>query len=186
MANAYINRPTVHDWSDKIGEEPAAHQAALARLLKDQRRLGRFIEENRASMQGPTAGVATYLVGVVMRMFDLAGGRLRGATWEQVRDAEARVGAVAASLLPVDAGFADRVRKIEWRAQPHILDEALMALFARPADAKDDEADVAEAEKAKIFFLMWVATEVLDANWTPPASFAGEKSYSYVHFEPKV
>jgi hypothetical protein len=184
MPNAAIARATVHDWSESIGNDPASQQAALSRLLKEQRRLGRFIEENRASMQGGTGGIATYLVGVVIRMFDLAGGRLRAATWEQVREASARVGAAVPELLPVDAKFAERVRAVSWRAQPHILDEALMALFGRPR--AEDEADLADAEKAKIFFLLWVATEVLDANWSPPASFQGESSYSYVHIEPKT
>ena len=32
---------------------------------------------------------------------------------------------------------------------------------------------------------MWVATEVLDSNWTPPNDFAGEDGYTYVHIEPK-
>ncbi len=183
MPNAAIPRALVHEWSDRIGEDPATNQASLSRLLKEQRRLGRFVEENRESMDAATGGVTTYLVGVFARIYDLAGGRLKMATWEQVRDAEQRVAAAVPDLLPVDDGFPERVRQVTWRAQPHILDEALMALFDRAK--RDDEADLAGPEKAKIFFLLWVANEVLDANWKPASGFQGETSYTYVHIEPK-
>lgn len=184
MPNPFIPRATVHDWSEKIGDDPATHSAALSRLLKDQRRLAKFIEENNASMAPGTAQVSLYLVGVITRMYELAGGRLRNATWEQIRDASARVSEVVPQLLPVDAAFPERVRAIEWRAQPHILDEALMALFQR--EKKEEEADLADAEKAKVFLMLWVANEVLEANWKPPAGFGGENAYSYVHIDPKA
>jgi hypothetical protein len=183
MPNAYIPRAQVHEWSEHIGNHQDEHETALNRLLKEQRRLSRFVEENQASMNPGASGVALYLVGVVVRMFDIAGGRLKKATWAQVREASDRVGAVAGDLLPRDEGFADRLRAIEWRAQPHILDEALMALFERPKDLEEDELQVADDEAVKIFFVMWVVTEVLDACWKPPGSFAGDSEYSYVHIE---
>ena len=31
---------------------------------------------------------------------------------------------------------------------------------------------------------MWVATEVLDGNWSPPRDGAFETEYAYVHIEP--
>ena len=58
-----------------------------------------------------------------------------------------------------------------------------MALFAR--EEGKDEAQLAAAEKAKVFFLLWVANEVLDANWRPAAGFQGDSKYEYVHIEPK-
>jgi hypothetical protein len=177
MPNAFIPRAQVHEWSERIGDDPQQHQASLARLLKEQRRLSKFIEENAASLQPGTGMVANYLVGVIARMFDLAGGRLKSATWEQVRDAEARVAQAVPTLLPLGDGFTDRVRAASGRAQPHILDEAIFALFERPK--KTDEPDLPDAEKAKILFLVWVAIEVLDANWRPPATFAGEAKYTY-------
>ena len=183
MPNNYIDRDTVHAWSEEIGQQAPVHQSALTRLLKNQRRLTRFVEENYENMQGPTGGVSVYLFGVLARMFDLAGGRLKNATWEQIRDAEKRVGAAVGDLLPADDGFADRVRAVEWRAQPHMLDEALMALFAKP-EVEDQEVDLPPEEAMKVFFLMWVATEVLDTNWKPPSSFTGETEYAYKHFEP--
>jgi hypothetical protein len=181
MPNPYIPRPLVHLWSESIGENAQEHQSTLQRLLRDQRRLTRFVEENSESMHRTTAGVAVYFFGVVARMFDLAGGRLRGATWEQVRAAEARIQGVIGDLLPLDDGLPDRLRKVEWRAQPHVLDEALMALLERKR--RDNEAEVPREESLKIFFLVWVCVEVLDQNWSPPGSFEGQSAYEFYPIE---
>jgi len=182
MPNAYIPRHQVHAWSESMSEDAAAHQASLTRLLKEQRRLSKFIEENAESMQPATAGVSQYMTGVVVRMFDLAGGRLRAATWAQVREAASRVQGAVGELLPLDDGFTERARSVSWRAQPHILDEALMALFER--EQEDDEAELDTAECLKVYLMMWVACEVLDGNWKPAKKFDGETSYTYVHIEP--
>lgn len=182
MANAYLPRDVVHAWSEEIGETALDQQAALQRLLKEQRRLTRWLEENAGNLDPASAGVTVYLFGVVARMFDIAGGRLRKGTWEQVRDAERRIGGVAAGLLPFDDGFAERVRGVEWRAQPHLLDEALMNLFDR--EAAEDEEDLPPDEAGKVFFLLWVATEVLDANWRPAPGTTLESDYTYKHIDP--
>ena len=58
-----------------------------------------------------------------------------------------------------------------------------MSLFERGARS-EEEADLSTAESVKVFLLMWVVTEVLDANWRPASSFDGEASYTYVHIEP--
>lgn len=184
MANAFIPRATVHEWSEAIGDDPTGHQASLTRLLRGQRRLVKFIEENQANMEPSTAGVTVYLVGVLVRLFDLAGGQLRGATWAQLREASAKVQGAMADLLPLDDTLPERVRKFSGRAQPHILDEALMSLFERGARS-EEEANLGTEESVKVFLLMWVVTEVLDANWRPPKSFQGETEYNYVHIEPK-
>jgi len=178
MPNAYLPREWVHDRSNEIGDTALTEQASLQRLLKEQRRLTRWLEENAGNLQGPSGGVAVYLFGVVARMFDLAGGRLRRATWEQVREAEKRVGAAAGGLLPFDDGFAERVRGVEWRAQPHILDEAIYSLFEREPD--DEEAELDNTEAGKIFFLLWVATEVLDSNWRPGTQVELQSDYTFV------
>jgi hypothetical protein len=73
MSNSYLPRAQVHEWSEAMGKNPVEHHVALLRLLKDQRRLTRFVEENRESLKPVTAEATTYLVGVVLRMFDLAG-----------------------------------------------------------------------------------------------------------------
>ena len=175
--NRIISREIVHELSDAIGADPGVHQAAMGRLLKEQRRLSKFIEENRESMAGPTGGIGVYLLGVIARIFDRVGGRVRSATWAQVREAEARVGKAAAEVLPFDDGFAERVRAYD-RPQPHILDEAYFALFER--DSQEGEEKVDPAETVKLYFLLWVAVDVLDQNWKPPRGYAGEASYTYV------
>lgn len=183
MPNPFIPREQIHAWSEDIGQRQGEHEAALNRLLKQHRRVSRFVEENQDEMGPGGAGISLYLISVILRMYDLAGGRMKGVTWRQLRAASARVGEVAGDVLPRDEDFADRVRGVSWRAQPHILDEAILALFER--DRSDDEAaQVADEEAVKIFFLMWVVNEVMDANWTPPSSFVGEESYRYVHIEP--
>lgn len=182
MPNPIIARAEVHAWSEAIAEQPDQHQAALARLIKEQRRLTRFVEENAGNMHPATGGIASYMIGVITRIFDMAGGKLKGATWAQVRAAEAKVMGAVGALLPLDDEFSDRARAAE-RAQPHILDEALMALFDTEVAEGEEEPDAAEL--LKIYLLMWVATEVLDGNWRAPKGFAGESEYTYVHIEPK-
>jgi hypothetical protein len=183
MANAFVPRETVHQWSETIGANPLEHQSAFSRLLRDQRRLTRFVEENKESMSQGTAQITAYLVGVVARMFDLAGGQMKSASWEQVRATEKRLQAMVPQLLPIDAGFAERARGVP-RAQAHMLDEAIMALFERPK--REGEPDMAEVEKVKCYLTLWVCTEVLDENWRPAKSFAGESTYTYVPIVPKA
>ncbi len=182
MSNAYIPRELVHLWSEAMADAPEDHTAALTRLLKEQRRLSRFIQENAEEMDPGTAGVANYMFAVLARLFDMAGGRLKSATWAQVRAAQAKVGAAAGQILPHDQGFAQRVRQVEGRAQPHILDEALMTLFEKKKTG--EEVEVSEQESVKLFFLMWVAVEVLDGNWRPGKDFHGLSEYEYVYIEP--
>ena len=111
---------------------------------------------------------------------------MKSASWGQIRKAEKRIGAVVPSLMPVDDQFPERLRKIEWRAQPHILDEALMSLFDRDdEDLEEGEEVLDTVECVKLFFLVWVAVEVLDANWTPPKGLVGEEHYVYKHIEPE-
>jgi hypothetical protein len=164
-----LDRERVHAWSETIGEVPEQHQAAIQRLLREQRRLSKFVEENARSLTGVTGGVAVYLIGVVLRMFDLAGGRMRTISWEEIRDAERRVQPLAMEILPFDDGFVARAKAVD-RAQPHVLDEALYALFER--DTKEGEAAMDPEECGKVYMLLWVAVEALDAGWTAPSDLS--------------
>lgn len=183
MANPLIPRATVHAWSEQIGENAIDHSTSLQRLLKDQRRLTRFIEENSQQMIGATGGICVYMTGVIARMFDLARGQLRSATWAQIRDAESRIQGHLAALLPLDDGFVDRFHAIPDRAQAHILDEAAMVLFQ--AERGEEEEDLAPVEALKVLLVSWVVADVLDANWRPPKDFEGEATYAYHHIEPE-
>lgn len=182
MSNAFIPRVTVHEWSERIAADAESHQSALQRLLKSQRRLTRFIETERESLDGMTAGVCVYMTSVIARMFDLAGGSLRNATWEQVHAATAKVSAAVDALLPLDDGFVARFHAVD-RAQPHILDEAAMVLFER-APEEGEQAALDPKASLKVLLISWVVTEVLDANWRPPSGFSGESSYSHVAIDP--
>lgn len=178
MGNPLLPRERVHAWSEAMSDQPEGHQAAITRLLKDHRRISRHVEENAAHLQGMTSGVAMYLVGVIVRMFDLAGGRLKKATWDDLRSAEQRVAGHVDALLPVDDGFVARARTAP-RSQPHILDEALYALFIREDSEEDEDQKLDELEAFKVYLMMWVATEALDANWSPPKDFEGADSYTF-------
>jgi hypothetical protein len=182
MGNLLIPRTTIHAWSEEIGQQLDLHQTSLQRLLKDQRRLTRFIEENAENLGPGTGGVCVYMTGVIARMFELAGGSLRAATWEQVREAEKKVGAAVAQLLPLDEGVVDRFHAVEGRAQAHLLDEAAMVLLQTPSPEGQPEMD--KKESFKVLLICWVVTEVLDQNWKPGKGFAGEASYTYHHIEP--
>jgi len=184
MPSPLIPRERVHAWSESIGKQPDDHQAALQRLLKSQRRISKFVEENAENLTMQTGGVAMYMIGVILRLFDLSGGQLRSATWAQVRAAEAKVQEAVGQLLPLDDELPARARSIAWRAQPHILDEALMALFERSPSDGEEELDQVEA--FKVYMLMWVATEVLAENWRAPRGFEGDAEYTYVHIEPNA
>jgi len=186
MSKSFFPRELVHQWSDEIGDNPEGHRVALQRLLRDQRRIAKFIQENAASLGPTTGGVGLYLLGVIARMFDMAGGRLKSPSWGQIRAAEKRIASVVPQLMPVDDDFPTRLRAIEWRAQPHILDEAIMSLFDRDEeDLEEDEQPLDQVECVKLLFLVWVAIEVMDANWKAPKSFDGDTEYSYVHIEPE-
>jgi hypothetical protein len=176
MPNAFMPRAQIHAWSEAIGNEAESHRSAITRLIRDQRRLTKFVEENAKSMSGVTGGIAVYLIGVILRMYDLAGGRTRNVTWEDIRAAEQYVQGQVDKLLPVDAGLVERARSVT-RAQPHILDEALYALFERKPE--DQETRIDDTESLKVYLLLWVATEALDRNWTPPKGFAGPTEYTF-------
>lgn len=181
--NPHIPRETVHAWSEMLAAHAAEHTAALQRLIREQRRLTRFIEENQKQMNPATTGVCIYMTGVIARMFDLAGGRLRTATWDDVRAAEQRVGRYVDQLLPVDGGVPQRLAAIADRAQAHIVDEAAMVLFE--SERSEGEEPLDAVENFKVLLLSWVVTEVLDANWSPPRDFAGEAVYAYHRIEPR-
>lgn len=180
MPNPLLPRAQVHAWSDEIGQNQDAHSVAIQRLVREQRRLSKFVEENAENFEPMTGGIGLYLIGVVLRMFDLAGGRMRSVTWDDVRAAEKRVKAQVERLLPVDAAFPERARAVP-RAQGHVLDEALYALFERPPGEGEERLN--DHESFKIYLLMWVATEALDASWTPPTGFQGEAEYTFTPVE---
>ena len=77
-------------------------------------------------------------------------------------------------LLPFDEGFPERVRGVDGRAQPHILDEVLWALYERGEDKQEGEVDLDTDASALVYIMLWTAVEALDENWSPPSEWTPE------------
>ena len=177
-----IPRAKVHDWIRDIEHNKRGHKDAINLLLTRQRTLSRYVHKSAGEIQLGSRRAVLFIQGALLRVFDLAGGRVRKVSSEQIADAQTRVGEAVPELLPIDDGFVERMRGIEWRAQPHILDEAWMALFERDVDSEEEVALEPE-ESLKLFLCMWVATEVLDGNWKPGRSFEGHSDYVHTPME---
>ncbi|RME20373.1 MAG: hypothetical protein D6798_20625 [Deltaproteobacteria bacterium] len=173
-ANPAIPRDRVHALAEACADEGEAFQSTAARLVKQQRRLSRYIEKNVEHLGPLPAQVALYMLTVTMRIFEQVGGRMRKASGRDLDRAAARIAAVTDALLPADSGFPERARAVEWRAQPHILDEILWALYERDDDEKrEGEVDLEDGQSALVYLVLWLAVEALDANWSPPPDFTG-------------
>ena len=172
MPNPAIPRDVVHTLAEACGNDPTGHAPTASRLLKDQRRLSRFFEQNAAALGPVPAQVALYMLSGCLRVFEQVGGRMSKVTHEDLDRAEAHIAARVDALLPADAGLAARAKAIEDRAQPHLLDEILWALYERgPEDQKEGEADIDPQQSAIIYLALWTAVEAIDMNWRPPAGY---------------
>ncbi len=165
MANPAISREDVHKLAEACSDQGVDFHRVAQRLLKGQRRLSKFFEKNVGSLGGQSGEVALYMLAVIVRIYDQVPGRMRKVSGAVIDEASARVNGVTASLLPFDEGFPGRVRGVDWRAQPHILDEALWALFERE-EKEEGEVDVEPEQAALLFLLLWVATESLDVSFS--------------------
>jgi len=167
MANPAINRDTVHALAEGCSDQGDSFQPVATRLIKNQRRLSRFFEQNVGEM-GPLASqVGLYMLSVSLRIFDQLGGRLSKVNSDDIQAATAKVQGAAAEIFPADESFAQRAKGIGWRAQPHLLDEILWALFERD-DKADGEVDLETDKAALVYLMLWAAVEALDANWSAP------------------
>ncbi len=173
MGNPHIPRDDVHAWSEQAAEAAELFKGTATRLLRSQKRLLNFYNQNLPATDGQTGEVSVYLLSVVVRLFDRAGGRLNKVNGAQINRAAAKIGGLTDTLLPFDEGFPERVREVADRAQPHILDEALWALFERD-EKKEGEVTVDPEQSGLIFLMLWVATEALDDAWKPPADFGAQ------------
>ena len=169
MANPSISRDCVHALAEACSEEGEAFQSVAARLMKSQRRLSRFFEQGAASLGKQEAEVSLYMCSVCLRVFDQVGGRMYKVSGRDLEQASAKIGAIADSVLPADGLLPERVRQVEWRAQPHLLDEILWALYEKKdEDVQEGELDIPPEKAAVVFMAMWVAVEALDARWHAP------------------
>ncbi|MFK7930783.1 MAG: hypothetical protein AB8H79_21550 [Myxococcota bacterium] len=171
MANAYIPREPIHAWVEDIDTNKAAHKPALKLLLSKQRPLSRYVHDGVSAIGLERKSTVMFIAGVLLRVFDLAGGKVKKVSADDLREAEGIVTAWVPQVVPPDEGFSGRVRAVEGRAQPHLLDECLVDLFDNP--------ELTSVESAKLFFLVWIAVEALDRAWTPGSGFEGETTYAH-------
>lgn len=172
--NPAVSRELVHRLAEACSDEGEAFQPTALRLVQEQRRLSRYIEQNVQHLGAMPSQVALHMLTVSMRVFEQVGGRMGKVSTADIDRAAARIQAVADQVLPADSGLPERVRAIEWRAQPHLLDEVLWALYERDADArKEGEVDLGQDQSALVFLVMWLAIEALDSAWRAPKGFEG-------------
>lgn len=176
MPNPLIPRQQIHEWIDDIDANKASHKNAINYLLTSQRSLSRYVAKGAGQVGVGSRRKILFIQGAILRVFDLAGGKIRKVTSQHIADAEEQIGAVAGAMMPLDEGFAGRVRTTAWRRQPHLVDELLLSLF-------DGEEDLDPKELAKLFFLMWVVVEAVDQAWRPKPDFEGESTYIHVPIE---
>ena len=167
MSNPAINREKVHGLAEACSDEGESFQPIATRLIKHQRRLSRFFEQNVSEMGPMASQVGLYMLSVSLRIFDQVGGRMGKVNGDDLKNATAKVQDAAAAIFPPDENFSDRAKAIEWRAQPHLLDEILWALFERE-DKTDGEVDLEPDKAALVYLMLWAAVEALDANWKAP------------------
>lgn len=166
--NPVLPRAQVHALSEACADLPNVEVAAR-RALDNQPRLTRFFKANLPQMAAQPGEVSLYLLSVVIRVFEGSGGRLGRVGAGEIDGATRKLAGVASKVLPGDDAFPERVRAVADRAQPHLLDEALFALFEREKNL-DKEVDIPPDQAALVFLMLWAATEALEAAWTAPAN----------------
>lgn len=177
MSNPAIPRDIVHLHAEACSDAGDAFQSTAARLIKRQRRLSRYFEQNGEPLGPIATQVAIYMLSVCIRVFDQVGGRMRKVTGADIAAAQARVEAHVASLMPADGSLNERAKAIEGRAQPHLLDEVLWALYERnDEETKEDEQSFDPQMSALMYILLWTAVEALDSCWSAPADVGGAEA----------
>lgn len=171
MPNHYIPRAAVRSFVDDIADHRDRHKSVITLLVRSQRRLAKYVDGSSRTIGVGKRHTAVYLLGVVLRVFDLAGGRIKTVPLPAVLEVEKRIGGYAKDLLPIDEELPTRLRGIEGRAQPHLLDEMVMDLVGHD--------DLDPIEMLKMFLLMWIVVEVVDAHWAPSKDFGGEETYVF-------
>lgn len=170
MPKPAISRPEVHRLAEACSDAGEAFQAVATRVMGTQRRLARFVDQNRKALGLQDAEVVLYMTAVCLRILEQVGGRMGKISGADLDAASSRISAVADTLLPADEALPGRVRQVAWRAQPHLLDEILWALYERKERA-EGELDVPPDRAALVFLIMWAIVEAMDSRWQPPTGF---------------
>ena len=169
MPNPAINRDDVHAYSEACSDMGLDFQPLAARLVRSQSRLKTFLDSEFVEVDPMAGQITLYMFTVCLRVFEQAGGRLKKVNKQDIRLAQLRVQRSLNDLLPLDEGFSARAKEIETRAQPHLLDEILWALYDREdEEKKEEEAALSPKQSALIYIMLWTAVEALDSKWTAP------------------
>lgn len=149
-----------------IADHPEAHKLPIGNLVKQYRRLGKWIKVNAEHLGAHVGVSAAYTMGVVARVLELTGHRLGPITDEEITATGAQVMEVVPSLLPLDDGLRARLAAVPWLAQPGILDVLIEDVF-------EQGGEPAEGRKPpevlfQVFVLVWVAVEALAMAADPP------------------
>ena len=92
-------------------------------------------------------------MSVCVRVIEQQSGRLTKVNQDSINAATKSVRGQLASVLPVDDGFAERAKSAS-RAQPHLLDEVLWALYEREeTDMLPEEAQIDPKKSAMIYIM---------------------------------
>jgi|GEM_PF-863289 len=170
MANLPIPRQDVHNLAEGCAGDPESFQRIASRLLREQKSVAKFLSDNFNTIGPENGQIATYMAAVSLRIFQELGGRMRKIPRREIDSAAMRVHEVVDDILPADSGVPDRVRAIEWRAQPHLLDEILWALFEKKAE-DEEEIEIEPNVGTMIFLTLWPLVEAMDATWRPPRGY---------------
>lgn len=168
--NPAISREQVHFLAEQCSDHPDDFQPIATRLLKKQRRLSRFFEQNATPLGLVPGQVALYMLSVCLRVIDQIGGRLYKVNSSHLEAATARVNDSLGDIFPADDGFLERAKAHADRSQPHLLNEILWALYERP-DEEAEQAHLEDHQKALIYVILWTAVEALDMVWQAPEGF---------------
>ena len=166
MPNPAIPRDEVHAYSEACSDMGLEFQSIASRLLKEQKSIKNYMEKQFAKVDPMAGQVATYMLSVCIRVFEQKGGRLKKVNNADLNIAQRKVNAAVDSLLPLDDQFSTRAKEREGRAQPHLLDEILWALYDRE-DRKEEEQMLNPKQSALIYIMLWTAVEALDSKWRP-------------------
>ena len=160
-----IPRDEVHRYSEECSDMGEDFQAIAMRLTKEQKRLIKYLESQFASFDPLSGQVAMYMASVCIRVFEQSGTRLKKVNSDDIRTAEKMVRSHVSTLLPANDGFPDRAKDTD-RAQPHLMDEIIWALFERDEDdLKEQEALLNPKQSVQVYLLLWVAVEALNTKW---------------------
>lgn len=167
MPNPAIPREDVHRIAESCSAAGEAFRATAARIARDQRPLVNFLKANFAQLNPHSAEATLYMLTVSLRVFMEYGGRLNKVNASSAQAAAARISREIDRILPFDGGLPARVRQLEWRAQPHLLDEILWALYEKEEKAEDEIALPAD-QSGLVFLLLWACVEAIDEAWIAP------------------